>query len=80
MPSTGLSPSKGAYWAQHMDIGLIPTSDWVGLSILDGLLCVAHERAREHARVDALLLPHVHAVCHTDSQPPIPAGQYWQNL
>ena len=49
------------------------TFHWVGYAILEGLLGVAHKGAREEPRVDALLLPHVHAVGHAHAQAASPA-------
>ena len=49
------------------------TFHWIGDAVLECLLGVAHEGAREEPRVDALLLPHVHAVCHAHAQAASPA-------
>ena len=49
------------------------TFHWVGDSVLEGLLGIAHEGAREEPWVNALLLPHVHAVCHAHTKAAGPA-------
>ena len=65
--------NAGVLTATDLPTGGPCTFDWVSDSVLEGLLGVAHEGAREEPRVDALLLPHVHAVRHAHAQAASPA-------